>query len=824
MANKIVGAFVFSFLALRVLAANVVWGSAFLVAEDGHWDDAMHDKLEGMGSPYLQMNLAFAEGSIILTAFPDSNLENANTFLLASKGDVVDAKYLNDHDRFFAFAEYGEWGDGQTRTDYSLIFNPGDNYYLAFREERYNSTTYGWVQLGCTHDSNLVILASAWDKDGDAILVGAIPEPSSALLLLLGCAGLALRRRRGLLKSHSSRLRFSILTLALIAGCLFHRPAIGAEVKWDVFTTADLSHWGTSGLWTIEYRMALIGFNGDGSVNLAEMFGRDPDWGSYWVYASYGDALAELSDYQRNPLAADYAFTGSERIGGNNLYDMFDADGRTYLAFLSYEARGEGERAYFYGWVELQGTTILSSAYSDMPLIVGTDQVIPEPSSALLLLLGCAGLALRRRRGLLKSHSSRSRFSIPTLALIVGCLFHRPAVGTTVEWNLFTTADLSHWGTSGLWTIQCRMAGIGFNGDGSINLAEMFGTDPDWGAYWVYASYGDALAELSDYQRNPLAADYAFTGSERIGGNNLYDMFDSDEKVYLAFLNYEARGGERAYFYGWVELQDRTILSSAYSDMPLIVGTGQIIPEPSSALLLLLGCAGLALRRRRFKSSMELTRTRDWRGEKESGMIAKFISRTRLVAIVLAAVLSAGDAHSASISWNAFYVSDLNEFSPGLWTIDSPLGSMAICGNGEIGYGIFSQGSWVSYWVYSTYGDALASFEDYAARPLAVDMAFTGEDCISGDNINTHWDSDGKLYLAIIGWEGQENPKYHYGWVELQGRTILSSAYSDMPLIVGTDLVIPEPSSALLLLLGCAGLALRRRRFKSSMELTRTRN
>ena len=205
-------------------------------------------------------------------------------------------------------------------------------------------------------------------------------------------------------------------------------------------------------------------------------------------------------------------------------------------------------------------------------------------------------------------------------------------------------------------------------------------------------------------------------------------------------------------------------------------------------------------------------------------MIAKFISRTRLAAIVLAAVLSAGDAHSASIEWDSCYIAYWDSWSPGLWSIIFPAGGMTIDANGDIATGIYSQGSWVSYWVYATFGDALASFEDYAVRPLAADLAFTGEDAINGDNINTHRDSDGRLYLAIIGREGQDDPTYHYGWVELQGTTILSSAYSDMPLIVGTDQVIPEPSSALLLLLGCAGLALRRRRFKSSMELARTRN
>ena len=169
----------------------------------------------------------------------------------------------------------------------------------------------------------------------------------------------------------------------------------------------------------------------------------------------------------------------------------------------------------------------------------------------------------------------------------------------TVDWNVFTTADMSHW-DPGFWTIECRFARIGFNLDGSPCLAEMFGSPPRWGSYWVYASYGESLADLLDYQLDTLAADYAFTSSELVSGENLNYMYDAEGKVYLAFINYETDGvGGQSYRYGWVELQNNTILSSAYSDMPLIVGTGQVIPEPSSAVLLLLGIAGLALRRQR---------------------------------------------------------------------------------------------------------------------------------------------------------------------------------------------------------------------------------
>ena len=201
--------------------------------------------------------------------------------------------------------------------------------------------------------------------------------------------------------------------------------------------------------------------------------------------------------------------------------------------------------------------------------------------------------------------------------------------------------------------------------------------------------------------------------------------------------------------------------------------------------------------------------------ERGYGMIADFSMRAIRVVAMIVAILFLKEAHSASsIEWNAFYVTDWDSWSPGLWTIDFPLGGMTIRSNGDIGAdsSIYSYGNWVSYWVYASAGDSLAEFADYAALPLAADLAFTSENAISGDNINTHRDSDGKLYLAIIAKEGRDEPKYYYGWVYLQDKTILESALSEMPLIVGTGQLIPEPSNWVLLLLGFAGLALRRQR------------
>ena len=194
-------------------------------------------------------------------------------------------------------------------------------------------------------------------------------------------------------------------------------------------------------------------------------------------------------------------------------------------------------------------------------------------------------------------------------------------------------------------------------------------------------------------------------------------------------------------------------------------------------------------------------------------MIVDFLLRSVRIGIMLVAFLFLKEAHSSFIEWNAFAVTDWDSWWPGLWTIDSSIGGMGINSNGDIvaDGSIYSSGDFGSYWVYASAGDSLAGFGDYAALPLAADLAFTSDNAIGGENINAHRDSDGKLYLAIIAKEGQDDPKYHYGWVCLQDKTILASALSDFPLYVGTGEVIPEPSSALLLLFGFAGLALRRR-------------
>ena len=68
---------------------------------------------------------------------------------------------------------------------------------LLFGREQ--SVYYGWVQLLVGIDGTVSVGNSAIDLSGGPMIVGGgsalTPEPSSTLMLLLGCGTLALRRR-----------------------------------------------------------------------------------------------------------------------------------------------------------------------------------------------------------------------------------------------------------------------------------------------------------------------------------------------------------------------------------------------------------------------------------------------------------------------------------------------------------------------------------------------------------------------------------------------------------------------------------------------------
>lgn len=173
-----------------------------------------------------------------------------------------------------------------------------------------------------------------------------------------------------------------------------------------------------------------------------------------------------------------------------------------------------------------------------------------------------------------------------------------------------------------------------------------------------------------------------------------------------------------------------------------------------------------------------------------------------------------GYCQSANVLWNTFMVEDFSSWVDGAWILCSSAPyapGVGFLADGSVWVGgSFNADAGGSYWVHSSYGDELATIDDYLTRTMIADVNYTSDEVVAGTGVSGH------EYLAIIGHTSTTyNPhsavETYYGWVELNGNTIVSSAItSDGPLRVGTGDVIPEPTAGFLLLVGLAGLALRR--------------
>ena len=181
-------------------SANVEWNRAF-VEYEGCDSTGTYERYT-MGSPYLRMKAQREGAALRIWAEPEVNLVSANTFIMLTcvpETLTVSPDSIYETPEYFAYAKYeGSLEIHVERAAYSILIDRDESICLAYSIQSADLArpiTCGWVELGLDDGGALVAIRSAWDKDGDSILIGAIPEPSSGSLLLVGGAMLALRRR-----------------------------------------------------------------------------------------------------------------------------------------------------------------------------------------------------------------------------------------------------------------------------------------------------------------------------------------------------------------------------------------------------------------------------------------------------------------------------------------------------------------------------------------------------------------------------------------------------------------------------------------------------
>ena len=187
------------FLLLTVIVFSAI-GSASTVEWNSITVEKYSDEVYITSWPPLYMYGCHDSDCLRLSGHVSNNLTYGSFWVEVYAGDVIAGNVLAESGYWF-FAYAGQSSDGQSIefSDYNIEIKKRASTYLAVvldmgHEGREFWT--GWVELTLDDNSDVVALSSAFDRSGGPLVVGAIPEPTSGILLLFGLSVMGLRRRR----------------------------------------------------------------------------------------------------------------------------------------------------------------------------------------------------------------------------------------------------------------------------------------------------------------------------------------------------------------------------------------------------------------------------------------------------------------------------------------------------------------------------------------------------------------------------------------------------------------------------------------------------